>query len=115
MDFGPYLRDLRRQRRLTQQQLADAVGIDFTYLSKIENARVDPPSEATIRRLAAALQTDPEEMLARAAKVSPELKEAAEQEPELALLLRTLTNRRLPADTYAKLRRIAEQAPEDYQ
>ena len=108
MDFGPYLRELRRQRRLTQQQLADAVGVDFTYLSKIENSRVGPPSEATIRKFAAVLQTDPEEMLARAAKVGPELRQTAQQEPELALLLRTLSNRRLPPATYARLRRIAE-------
>ncbi len=71
MDFGPYLRGLRRAQRLTQQQLADAIGVDFTYLSKIENGRVDPPSEAAIRHLAAVLEADPEEMLARAAKVSP--------------------------------------------
>lgn len=112
MDFGPYLRDLRRRRRLTQQQLADAVGIDFTYLSKIENARVDPPSEAAIRKLAAALQTDAEEMLARAAKVDPGLKDAAAAEPELALLLRTIGRKPLRPDTYRKMRELAEQDQE---
>lgn len=108
MDFGPYLRDLRRGKRLTQQQLADAINVDFTYLSKIENSRVDPPSEAAIRRLAAVLDADPEAMLARAAKVDPALKESAEAEPELALLLRTLGRKRLPPAKYAELRRIAE-------
>ena len=53
--------------------------------------------------------------MSRAAKVSPALKQAAEQEPELALLLRTLTNRRLPASSYARVRRMVEQEPEEPQ
>lgn len=37
---------------MSQRDLSERVGIDFTYLSKIENARVEPPSEAVIRKLA---------------------------------------------------------------
>ena len=50
--FGQHLRDLRKQARLSQRDLAEHAGIDFTYLSKIENERVEPPSEAVITRLA---------------------------------------------------------------
>lgn len=37
---------------MSQRDLSGRVGIDFTYLSKIENARVDPPSEGVIRKIA---------------------------------------------------------------
>lgn len=108
MDFGSYLRDLRRSRRLTQQQLADAVGVDFTYVSKVENGRVDPPSEGTIRKIAEVLEADPEDLVIRAGKVDPALKEAAAAEPQLALLLRTMSRKRPSPDQYRAMLRIAE-------
>ena len=76
--FGARLHDLRKQRRLTQRQLAERVaarlkekdrrGFDFTYLSKIENDRLPPPSVAAIMDLAAELDTDSDELLALAGK-----------------------------------------------
>jgi transcriptional regulator with XRE-family HTH domain len=109
VDFGPLLRDQRKARRLTQQQLADAVGVDFTYISKVENGRADPPSEETIRKIAAVLGTDSEHLLAHAGKLSPDLKEAAAAEPQLALLLRTIGKKRLRPDQYERMRAIAEE------
>ena len=84
IDFGSHLRNLRKERRMTQQQLADAVGIDFTYLSKVENGRVAPPSEDTIREIARELQIDSEDLVLCAGKVDPALKEVAASEPHLA-------------------------------
>jgi transcriptional regulator with XRE-family HTH domain len=40
---------------MNQRALADIVGIDVTYLSKIENGRMAPPSAEAIRRMAEAL------------------------------------------------------------
>lgn len=37
MTFSKRVRELRKTRNLTQRELADRVGINFTYLSKIEN------------------------------------------------------------------------------
>lgn len=109
MDFGSHLRDLRKARRLTQQQLANAVGVDFTYISKVENGRVDPPSESTIRKIADALGADAEELLANAGKVSPELRDAAASEPQLALLLRTIGRKPLTPDQYRRMLAIVEE------
>ena len=52
MTFPEELRSLRRAARLSQRALAELVGVDFTYLSKIENGRVDPPSESVLRKIA---------------------------------------------------------------
>src|SRR6266566_2055994 len=41
MTLGQYIKELRRQRHLTQRQLAEQVGVDFSYLSKIENDRLE--------------------------------------------------------------------------
>ncbi|MCL4552019.1 MAG: helix-turn-helix domain-containing protein [Candidatus Marsarchaeota archaeon] len=52
MSFGRKLKELRLRADLTQTELAEAVGVDYTYLSKIENDRVEPPSEKVILKLA---------------------------------------------------------------
>lgn len=71
------------------------VGIEPAYLSKVERGQVAPPSEATIRRLAAELDEDPDLLLAMAGKVSRELQEIILRRPQLfADLLRQL--RRAP-------------------
>ena len=40
--FGANLRRVRRQRRLTQEELAHRVGMDVSYLSELENGRKEP-------------------------------------------------------------------------
>lgn len=37
--FGQKIRRLRKTRRITQTELAESIGVDFTYISKIENNR----------------------------------------------------------------------------
>jgi len=94
--FGETLRNLRRQAGLTQRDLAAVVGIDFTYLSKLENDRDAPPGDETIRRLAGAFKSDPEVLLAAAGKMPRELKQRATKDPRFAMLLRRLAD--LPED-----------------
>lgn len=53
--FGRRLRHLRRQKDLTQEQLAEAVGISVEFLSNIERG-INAPSFETLERLAAVLQ-----------------------------------------------------------
>jgi len=74
MDLGQRLRQLRQERKLTLRALADAVGVDFTYLSKIENGKAGyVPAADTIRALATALSVDALELLQLAQKVPPEI------------------------------------------
>ena len=51
MRFPERLRSLRKEAQLSQRDLAERVGVDFTYLSKIENGRVEPPSETVLRNI----------------------------------------------------------------
>lgn len=52
--FGKRLREVRRERRLTQQAVADIAGMSLTYLSNLEHG-LKVPSLTTIIRLAVAL------------------------------------------------------------
>jgi transcriptional regulator with XRE-family HTH domain len=72
--FGSKLRQLRKEKGFTLRQLADMVGVDFTYLSKVENDRGPyTPSVDTIRSIARALGTDPMDLLTLANKLPAEL------------------------------------------
>lgn len=74
-DFGKRLRQLRLEKGLTLRSLAEATGVDFTYLSKIENGKLGySPSADTIRAFARALGADSLELLRWADKVPPELR-----------------------------------------
>ena len=48
MKFGNRLRDLRRTAGLTLRELAVRINVDFSYISKLENGQLPPPSEQVI-------------------------------------------------------------------
>lgn len=57
MRFGERVRELRKAKGLSQRALGVKVGVSFTYVSKIENEKLDfgdYPSEELIGKLAKA-------------------------------------------------------------
>lgn len=56
-----YLKDLRRERGLTQKQLAQRAGVSQQYVSRIESNWVNMGPK-TVRRFASALEMDPLEL-----------------------------------------------------
>lgn len=92
MRFGERLRALRLEQRLNQKEVAAAAGIDVTYLSKVENGRLEPPAEGTIRRLAAALSVEPTELLLLAHKVPGDLTPIITASPLVPRFLRAARN-----------------------
>jgi transcriptional regulator with XRE-family HTH domain len=90
MNFGETIKRLRRDCDLTQRAVAEKVGIDVTYLSKLENGRGEMPSEKLIRELAAVLHADAEELLALAGRVPNEIRELALADVDFARFLRKI-------------------------
>lgn len=81
------IRTLRKQRGFTQRRLAEAVGIDFTYLSKIENGNLPySPSVATLRKLARVLHVDELDLLRLAEKLPIELNAITNSEQGIRFL-----------------------------
>ena len=73
------------------RQVAQRIGIEPAYLSKIERGDVAPPSEATAVRLARELGEDPDVLLSMGGKVSGDLQAIIRRRPKLfAELIRQL-------------------------
>jgi HTH-type transcriptional regulator, competence development regulator len=88
MNFGERVRELRKEQGMSQRELANRAGIDFTYLSKIENTRMDPPSEKVILRIAEALNTDADQLTVLAGKVPSYVVDILRENPEAIKMLR---------------------------
>jgi transcriptional regulator with XRE-family HTH domain len=90
MAFGERIRELRKARGLNQRDLAGHAGIDFTYLSKIENSRMEPPSEEVIRRVAEALDADVDELIVLAGKFPSDLEQELKTPERVKVLRRSV-------------------------
>jgi transcriptional regulator with XRE-family HTH domain len=94
--FGDYIRRVREDReledkRFSLRQVAQRIGVEPAYLSKVERGQVPPPSEATIVRLAGDLREDKDVLLAMAGKVSSDLQDVIRKRPkQFAELIRQL-------------------------
>lgn len=95
--FGKLIRQARREQEYSQRELAKLVGVNFTYLSKLENDNADyPPSNEVIRSLAIHLNLNEEELTRLAGRIDPEdaerFRDLLKQYQEMPVLLRRLQN-----------------------
>jgi transcriptional regulator with XRE-family HTH domain len=107
MRFGQKVRALRQGLGLSQRALASRLGINFTYLSKVENGRLDfgdYPSEGLICKIARALDASEDELLLLAEKIPPAIRRRVMERPDAFRVLARLDDRALD--------RLLEQAAE---
>ena len=78
----------------------DRRGFDFTYLSKIENDRMGPPSVPAILELAAELDVDSDELLALAGKAPPDLGEKLKESAAARQFYRSALDMSLSEDEW---------------
>lgn len=97
--FGLHIRTLREalhekgQKGFSLRQVAEAVDLEPSFLSKVERGLSDPPGEEKILRLAEVLGEDPDVLLALAGRVSSETQALIRGKPKaFTALLRALRN-----------------------
>lgn len=86
MKFGERVRSLRKAKGWSLRDLAERVGVGFTYLSRIENGRLnfgDYPSDALIHRLADALEADEDELVILAERVPDRIRSRVLERPDV--------------------------------
>jgi transcriptional regulator with XRE-family HTH domain len=85
MTFGERVRQLRQAKGLTLRALAGVVGVNFTYLSKIENGKLDfgdYPGEGLILKLAHVLEAEEAELMLLAEKVPDSIRRRVIERPD---------------------------------
>ena len=94
--FGSYIRKCRetlhkKEEGFSVRKVAEKIGVEPAFLSKVERDIVSPPSEAKIIALAKLLNEDPDILLAMAGKVSTDILKIIQKRPVLfADLIRQL-------------------------
>ncbi len=101
--FGSALRGFRREARLSQRDLAEKVGVDFSYISKIENGRLPPPSADTIVQICKILNIPPKDLLALTGKIPSDITQTIAKNSTAQEFLREVQEMGLTEDEWRKL------------
>lgn len=101
--FGQALREARRSKDVSQRELAKKVGVDFSYISKIENGRLPPPAADTIVKICEVLEVPVEELLALKGKMPSDFEETIGSSPAALKFVNQAQAMDLTEDEWEKL------------
>ncbi|MGF7059419.1 helix-turn-helix domain-containing protein [Brassicibacter mesophilus] len=76
-----------RIKKMSQRELARRIGVNHSYISKIENNVEPPPSEETLINIARELDIDAEKLILEAKKVPSTFESLITQTPEVSNFL----------------------------
>ena len=109
VSFGTLIKQARKEKGFSQRSLAQELGVDFTYLSKLENDNAKyAPKEDLIRKLAHHLTIEENKLVFLAGRIPEEDEDLIKEHYEnMPLLFRRM---RENPDFAAK---IFQQAQED--
>lgn len=109
--FGLTLRRYRLRAGLSQNALAKIVGINASYINRLESGEREEPTREVARALARALRLATEEtdrLLFAAGHVPPTLQKLGPSDSTVAAVTRLLTNDRLSPEARADFRAVVE-------
>jgi HTH-type transcriptional regulator, competence development regulator len=84
MTFGELLKDLRIKKGKSIKALGHELGLNYTYISKLENSKVSP-SAKSIEKFSRYFKYDSEELLLSAGKVPKDIEEILRSHPKEAI------------------------------
>ena len=61
--FGKRLKDLRRNKKITQEELAYLAGLEYKYIQRLESKKPSSPTLNTLEKLAKAFGINPSQLL----------------------------------------------------
>lgn len=101
--FGQLLKETRRGKDISQRVLADAIGVDFSYISKVENDRLPPPAADTIVKICQVLDIPSEAFLSQTGKLSSDITETITASSEAIRFLKEAGAMGLSDEEWQKL------------
>ena len=105
--FGERLRESRVAKGVGLRAFAKEVGVSPTYLSQVEQGKVDPPTADRVKRIAELLEESVDEWTALAGRLTEDLPEIIHSSPiEVPDLLRAVKG--MTPEQMQKVREAAE-------
>lgn len=102
--FGELLRQKRREAGISQRKLAELAGLDFSYISKLENNRLAAPAADTVLRLSDLLSCPPDELFSAAGKLPDEVGQNLSSSPAAVRFVREASKLGLTSDEWERMR-----------
>lgn len=109
--FGAVLRSFRQQAGRSQAGLARQVGVDASYINRLESGEREPPRRPLVEALAAALELRRDErdrLLVAAGHLPAALARLGPRDPTLSLVAEVLDDDTLTEDERREFRRVVE-------
>jgi transcriptional regulator with XRE-family HTH domain len=100
--IADFVRDARAARGMTQEELADRLGMTPGYVGILETGKVGRPRVQTLRKLAAALDVPLQDLVATTGQID------APPSDDIAILLHRIAGLRTPDDRRAAFRQLPE-------
>ena len=101
--FGQLLKSIRREKGISQRDLAEQVGIDFSYISKIENDRLPPPAAETTIKISNILGVSEEILLSNSKKISADMSNAISSSASAIKFMNEVKDMRLSEHEWEQL------------
>lgn len=103
--FGEKLKELRKAKKISQRELADKVGVDFSYISKVENDRIPPPAADTVVKISEILEVESNILLALTGKIPSNTKKMLSSSVEAQNFIKNAQEMSLTEDEWNKMTR----------
>lgn len=84
MSFGKVLKSLRTKKGISIKKLAPEIGLDYTYISKLENSKVNP-SLKVVNKLSRYFDYNSDELLATAGRIPKDVEDILKNHPKEAI------------------------------
>ena len=84
MKFGKLLKNLRVQKGVGIKKMAKEVGLNYTYISKLENSKVYPSSKV-LKKFSKYLKYDSDELMISAGKIPKDIEQILMNNPKEAV------------------------------
>ena len=88
LGFGEVLKRMRGQHNISQRELGERIGLDFTYISKIENEAMPAPSEEKLILMAQIFGVNEYDFILMAGRVPTDFEIAIKSDKEVQELLK---------------------------
>jgi transcriptional regulator with XRE-family HTH domain len=108
-DFALLLRCFRERADFSCNELARAVGVDPSYISRLERAEREPPRRRVVAAIAHALQlaaADQDRLLVSAGYAPAAIAALGQWDPTLQAVAEVLTDPQVPADALEQFRGV---------